>query len=123
MAEAAPKPRLAATPAGVRLCSFAVIADGAARTFVFEQQDGLFVGFVVRQGAEVRGYVDRCPHAGLPLAHELDGYMTPKGDYIMCGWHGALFEPLSGACVGGPCMGRSLTPWPVMVKNGSIWTA
>ena len=123
MAEAAPKPRLAATPAGVRLCSLIVIADGKARTFVFEQQDGLFVGFVVRQGAEVRGYVDRCPHAGLPLSQELDDYMTPKGDYIMCGWHGALFEPLSGACVGGPCVRRSLTPWPVMVKNGSIWTA
>lgn len=114
--------RLAATPAGVRLCALDAIADGAARNFVLEMRAGRFHGFVVRQGDAVSGYVDRCPHMGLPLAQQLDDYLSPDGALIVCDWHGALFAIDSGQCVGGPCMGQRLTPWPVAVRNGEIVT-
>ena len=118
-----PVQRLSATPAGVRLCALTDIADGAARNFVLEMRAGRFHGFVVRQGGEVRGYVDRCPHMGLPLAQRLDDYLTPARDLIACSWHGALFEIGSGMCVGGPCVGAGLTSWAVTVRNGAIVTA
>jgi nitrite reductase/ring-hydroxylating ferredoxin subunit len=53
----------------------------------------------------------------------LDDYLTPRGDLIACSWHSALFEIDSGACVGGPCGGTRLTPWPVAVVDGMIVTA
>ncbi|WP_235536727.1 Rieske (2Fe-2S) protein [Phenylobacterium sp. Root700] len=115
--------RLFATPAGVKLCTLETVADGAARNFVLQIGEARFHGFVVRQGEQVRGYVDRCPHAGLPLAQKLDDYLTPAGDLIACSWHGALFDIDSGACVGGPCVGGALTPWPVQVLGGFIATA
>lgn len=115
--------RLFATPAGVKLCTLETVADGAARNFVLQIGEARFHGFVVRQGGQVRGYVDRCPHAGLPLAQKLDDYLTPAGDLIACSWHGALFDIDSGACVGGPCVGSALTPWPVQVVGGFIATA
>lgn len=115
--------RLFATPAGVKLCTLETVADGAARNFVLQIGEARFHGFVVRQGEQVRGYVDRCPHAGLPLAQKLDDYLTPAGDLIACSWHGALFDIDSGACVGGPCVGAALTPWPVQVLGGFIATA
>jgi nitrite reductase/ring-hydroxylating ferredoxin subunit len=121
MADAAPS-RLTATPAGVRLCPLEDLADGSARNFVLGMRTGHFHGFVVRQGETVSGYVDRCPHAGLPLARKLDDYLTPAGTHIACSWHGALFEVASGRCVGGPCAGQSLTPWPVAVVAGWIAT-
>ncbi len=71
----------------------------------------------------MRCYVDRCPHAGLPLAQKLDAYLTPTGDLIACSWHGALFDIDSGACVGGPCAGSALRPWPVVLADGWIRTA
>jgi nitrite reductase/ring-hydroxylating ferredoxin subunit len=114
--------RLSATPAGVRLGPLAIIADGAARNFVLQMKAGRFHGFVVRRGEAVHGYVDRCPHASLPLAQELDAYLTPDGRFITCSWHGAMFEPDSGRCVGGPCAGDRLTPWPVGVIDGEITT-
>jgi nitrite reductase/ring-hydroxylating ferredoxin subunit len=40
----------------------------------------------------------------------------------MCSWHGALFEIDGGACVGGPCSGSRLRPWPVTVVAGAIVT-
>lgn len=118
----APK-RLTATPAGVTLGPLDQIDDGAARNFVLAIGDGRFHGFVVRRGGEVHGYVDRCPHMGLPLAKRLDDYLAPEGDLIACSWHGALFEIGTGACVGGPCAGGALTPWPVRVEDGLLKTA
>ncbi|AXJ95024.1 MULTISPECIES: Rieske (2Fe-2S) protein [unclassified Sphingomonas] len=115
--------RLSATPAGVRLAPFADLADGTARNFVLQMKAGRFHGFVVRRGAEVVGYVDRCPHAGVPLAQTLDDYLSPSGDLIACSWHGALFRIGDGACVGGPCVGQALTPWPVTVVDGFVTTA
>ena len=35
---------------------------------MFRDGDDLFLGFVVRSAGELVGYVDRCPHTGLPLA-------------------------------------------------------
>ena len=115
--------RVFATPAGVKLGSLDQIADGAARNYVLQLRAGRFHGFVVRRGGEVFGYVDRCPHMGLPLAQKLDEYLTPDCALIACSWHSALFEIDTGACVGGPCTGARLTPWPVAVRDGAIVTA
>ena len=115
--------RVFATPAGVTLGPLAQIADGAARNFVLQMRAGRFHGFVVRRGEGVVGYVDRCPHMGVPLAQTLDEYLTPDCTRIACAWHGALFEIADGLCVGGPCVGARLTPWPVTVADGAIVTA
>ena len=115
--------RVYATPAGVRLGPLDLISPGAARSFVIQLRAGRFHGFVVRQGDDVHGYVDRCPHMGLPLAQTLDDYLAPSGGLIACSWHSALFEIATGRCVGGPCQGASLTPWPVKVEDGFIVTA
>ncbi len=112
-----------ATPAGVKLGPLDRIADGGARNYVLQLRAGRFHGFVVRRGGAVHGYVDRCPHMGVPLAQTLDDYLTPDGTLIACSWHSALFEIDTGLCVGGPCVGARLTPWPVTVHEDGIVTA
>ena len=114
--------RVHATPAGVKLGALDLVADGGARNFVLQLRAGRFHGFVIRRGDAVFGYVDRCPHAGVPMARVLDDYLTPRGDLIVCSWHGALFRIEDGLCVGGPCMGQRLDPWPVGVEGGEIVT-
>ena len=114
--------RVFTTPAGVKLGPLDQIADGAARAFVLQMKAGRFHGFVVRRGDVVHGYADRCPHAGVPMTSRLDDYLTPDGSLIACQWHGALFRVADGLCVGGPCAGQSLTPWPVRVEDGGIVT-
>lgn len=115
--------RLLATPDGVTLARLDTIADGAARNFVLQMKAGRFHGFVVRRGDTVTGYVDRCPHMGVPLAQTLDDYLAPDGALIACSWHGALFAIDDGRCVGGPCIGARLIAWPVTVVDGAIVTA
>lgn len=118
-----PNERLYATPAGVSLGPLETIGNGKARNYVLQMRGGRFHGFVVRRGARVDGYVDRCPHAGVPMAQQLDEYLTSGGDLIVCAWHGALFRIEDGLCVGGPCLGQRLTPWHVRVLDGELVTA
>lgn len=115
--------RLTTAPPGVRLAALDDIRDGTARNFVLQLKTGRFHGFVVRRGQQVFGYLDRCPHMGLPLAQELDNYLTSGRELILCSWHGALFDVERGRCVGGPCIGAGLLVWPVSVRDGVIVTA
>ena len=95
--------KLTSTPAGVPLCALADLPDPGARNFVLQIGERYFHGFVVRRGETIAGYVDRCPHMGLPLAQTLDDYLTPGGELIACSWHGALpAEALYRAIQDGP---------------------
>ena len=111
--EAAPAP-------GTRLCALADIADPGAKGFLFRIGETLFTGFVVRRGERAFGYVDRCAHAGMPLAGFGDRFLTAEGDRIACASHGALFRLEDGRCVGGPCADKALIPWPVIVRDGLV---
>ena len=119
----AERKRVWKTPPGVTLCAENDIADPGSRAFVLQIGEAYFHGFVVRKDGAVAGWVDRCPHQGVPLAIELDRYLTRDGELILCGWHGAVFKPLTGECVGGPCAGGRLTRWPVEASGGVIRTA
>jgi nitrite reductase/ring-hydroxylating ferredoxin subunit len=125
MSEPAPteRKRVWSTPSGVVLCAMDDIAEPGSRGFVLQIGEAYFHGFVVRKDGEFAGWIDRCPHAGFPIAVELDRYLTPDGSLILCGWHGAVFEPISGVCVGGPCAGGKLTPWPIVADGDVIRTA
>ena len=107
---------------GARLCALADIPDPGARGFTFRHGEALFAAFVVRHGDLVAGYEDRCPHAGMPLALIPHRYLTRAGDLILCVSHGALFRPTDGMCIGGPCAGRALDPWPVRLDGGELVT-
>jgi nitrite reductase/ring-hydroxylating ferredoxin subunit len=76
--------------------------------------------FLVRVGAEVRAYLNRCAHQNLPLNLLPDRFLTADGSMILCTAHGALFEKATGYCVAGPCAGRSLTGLPVRVVAGYV---
>jgi nitrite reductase/ring-hydroxylating ferredoxin subunit len=114
------------TPPGIRLGPLADIADGAARGFRVQLKTGRFDGVAVRTGDAVTGYVDLCPHAGVPLASAPDDYIVHQvstGTLLACRWHGALFQVEDGACISGPCKGQRLEAWPLKVVRGTIVTA
>ncbi|MCE4556591.1 Rieske 2Fe-2S domain-containing protein [Pelomonas sp. P8] len=70
--------------------------------------------FVVRQGEMLRAYLDRCPHYGdTSLPWRKDRYLDAAGEAIVCAAHGARFDPATGACLLGPCLGQSLTAVPL----------
>jgi len=94
--------------------------EGGARGFTVGSGDWPLRGFVVRVGATVRGYLNRCPHAGHPLDLLPQRFLTADGTLILCSSHGALFEKATGLCVAGPCAGRALTPIALQVSCGFV---
>jgi nitrite reductase/ring-hydroxylating ferredoxin subunit len=74
--------------------------------------------FVVRQGHQVHGYRDACPHLGTPMAWRKDAYLDAAGQHIVCSAHGALFEIDTGLCTLGPCVGEVLEAVPLVITAG-----
>ena len=105
------------------VCRETELAAHGARAFTIGTGNWPLRGFVVRVGAQLRGYVNRCPHAGHPLNLLPDRFCTADGSLLLCSSHGALFEKLTGYCVAGPCVGRTLTPVPLEVRSGFVMVA
>lgn len=90
------------------LCHGSELSDGQARGF-WPDEDGQDRFFVVRYQGVLHAWRNACPHVpGAPMAWKRHAYLSPDGTQVMCHAHGARFEPATGLCVHGPCVGQSL---------------
>ena len=105
----------------VRVCASLDLIDGG-QAVIFDAllPAGPTPALVVRWHGRVYGYINRCAHAAFPL--DWKGRVLEKsGRFIMCPKHGAIYEPDSGRCVGGPCQGSTLAALKVHEQDGSVW--
>jgi nitrite reductase/ring-hydroxylating ferredoxin subunit len=77
---------------------------------------------LVRVGADVRCYVNVCPHAGRSLALPDGRVFVHKDTNIICPVHGATFDAASGACTGGPA-GDPLTAIAIDIVGNEVVVA
>jgi nitrite reductase/ring-hydroxylating ferredoxin subunit len=105
------------------ICRLDDLGDSGARGFAIGAGDWPLRGFVVRVNNQVRGFINRCPHAGHPLNLRPHRFLTHDAALILCSSHGALFEKLTGHCVAGPCAGQSLRAVPLKVESGFVMLA
>jgi nitrite reductase/ring-hydroxylating ferredoxin subunit len=78
-------------------------------------------GFVVRYGNKVYGYLNRCAHVPIELDWTEGEFFESSGLYLMCSTHGAIYDPETGRCAGGPCRGGRLRPVTVLERDGKIY--
>jgi nitrite reductase/ring-hydroxylating ferredoxin subunit len=105
------------------VCRVSDLDAQGARGFTIGTGDWPLRGFVVRAGADIRGYLNDCPHAHHPLNLLPHRFLSADGSLIVCSSHGALFEKLTGVCVAGPCAGASLRSVPLQVEAGFVLLA
>jgi nitrite reductase/ring-hydroxylating ferredoxin subunit len=99
----------------VPLCHVDDLPDRSSRGFD-PARTGRDTLFVVRTGATLHGWIDRCPHEGdTPLPYRRHAYLNKAATRIVCFAHGAQFDIGSGRCVAGPCVGQSLARVPLTV--------
>lgn len=89
--------------------------------FNITYKDEVLPAFVVRFNGEVRGYINRCGHISLELDFIPGRFFDRSREYLMCSTHGALYNPETGRCIGGPCQGKGLQPIAVVEKNQGIY--
>lgn len=103
------------------LCALDSIAEVGARGFTLRDGREETAVFVVRFGGEVRAYRNHCPHTGISLNWLPDQFFDAECRLLQCSMHGALFQPLTGECVHGPCVGRHLERLPLVVRDGQVY--
>ncbi|WP_144393105.1 Rieske (2Fe-2S) protein [Pleionea sediminis] len=69
----------------------------------------------------IRAYLNDCPHANARLNYDGDRIIALDGYHIFCTVHGAQFDPKTGRCVRGPCLGQHLRPAEIKVDDDAVW--
>ena len=104
-----------------RLANIKALPEGEAVKFQF-QRDGISQeGFALSIGDQIVAYENRCRHLPLSLDYGDGRFFTRDGAHLICQSHGALYEPLTGLCVRGPCDGASLKRLHVELVDGALW--
>lgn len=104
------------------ICAAAQVQEGGPGVR-FELQRGgqVLPAFVVRWRGELRAYLNRCAHVPVELDCQPGDFFDASQLYLVCATHGALYDPATGACLGGRCQGRGLTAVTVGERDGGIY--
>ncbi|KLJ00991.1 Rieske (2Fe-2S) protein [Luteimonas sp. FCS-9] len=85
------------------------VVDGEAESLVLH-----------RDGAQVRAWLNVCPHAGRRLDWAPGRFLLSKDGHLVCAAHGASFRTADGMCVAGPCKGETLRAVAVRLVDGRV---
>jgi nitrite reductase/ring-hydroxylating ferredoxin subunit len=107
---------------GVYLCRMDELTPGVARGFD-PHGTGEDTLFILRRENRVLAYLNRCPHQGARLEYRKDHFLSADAQHIVCHAHGAYFDPETGACTRGACLGQTLRSLPCRVHEGRIWVS
>ena len=101
---------------GTVLCAVNDIVDG--QTWCVNVGD--FGIVLVRQGDQIRAFVNACPHQYLPLDYRSDQLVSADGTKLICSNHDATFDIETGQGVGGFGQGCELDAIPVTVSGDEV---
>lgn len=96
------------------------LAPGSVKKFWLICQKYRVDGFLINYQGQFHAYVNRCRHMTTPLDFVRYQFFTEDGQHLVCLTHGALYDPVSGICLEGPCQGLSLYRLPVRVDQGAV---
>jgi len=99
------------------------LEDGRTKKFFLKCGDRAVEAFLVSYEGSHYAYLNRCKHISLSLDWVDNRFFTEDGRYIICANHGATYEPTSGECVWGPCLGAFLQSVPLEVARGKIFAS
>ena len=97
------------------------IEHGKSKKFTLQRGQRDLEALLVNFEGQHFAYINRCPHTGITLDWVNNQFFSSDNRYIMCATHGAVFEPPTGECIWGPCVGLSLQSVPVEIDEGWIY--
>jgi len=90
----------------VPLCRSADLVDGGeAVPFDVVYGGQSCRAFAVRYDGAVHAYLNRCAHVAMEMDYQPNRFFDDSGRWLLCATHGAVYEPATGRCAGGPCRG------------------
>jgi nitrite reductase/ring-hydroxylating ferredoxin subunit len=101
--------------------SDAIVEDAVGFRFEIEWHGERTAAFAIRHHGRVHAYLNRCGHIPVELDWQPGEFFDVSRLYLICATHGALYDPASGACMGGRCNGRGLVALPIEERDGHIF--
>jgi nitrite reductase/ring-hydroxylating ferredoxin subunit len=109
-------------PEPQRLCASAELTErGDAVVFDVLQHGGPARAFALRIDGRVVAYLNRCAHVAAEMDWQPGRFLDAEGRFIVCALHGAVYEPASGRCAGGPCGRGRLLAIEVGESGGQVY--
>lgn len=107
---------------GLELCDAAALEErGRAVSFDVLLWNDSVRAFALRFDGQPVAYVNRCAHVPAEMDWQPDEFLDDSREWIICSIHGAVYDPRSGRCVGGPCSGGRLIPLKVDERDGKVY--
>jgi nitrite reductase/ring-hydroxylating ferredoxin subunit len=107
-----------------KLTNIHTFRDPGSRGFTVTSGAGEKVEiFIVLKDGAFTGWLNHCPHKGMPLEWRPDDFLDDEGEHIICATHGAIFDIEDGSCLGGPCRGHGLSPVPLEQRGEILYLA
>jgi nitrite reductase/ring-hydroxylating ferredoxin subunit len=78
-----------------------LVEGGEGVRFETDWQGATEPAFAIRYGGRVYAYLNRCAHVPIEIDWQPGKFFDFTGLYLVCAVHGALYDPQSGACLGG----------------------
>ena len=97
------------------------LAPGMSKKFTLGNGKHTIEGMLLNYQGSLYAYLNRCPHIGISLDWVDNQFFILDGRYLMCANHGATFEPATGECIWGPCVGASLQSVPLEMEGEKIF--
>ena len=106
----------------IQVCSSeALVEGGKGVRFPVTAGGEDAIAFAIRYDGVARAYLNRCAHVPIELDWNEGEFFDSSGLYLMCSTHGALYQPETGRCAGGPCRGGRLRPVTVVERGGQVY--
>jgi nitrite reductase/ring-hydroxylating ferredoxin subunit len=103
------------------LASISELRERKAIKFTYRQEGISREGFVAFFEGNVVAYENVCRHVPITLDYGDGRFFNAAESHFVCRTHGATYEPLTGICIAGPCLGASLKRLPIEVVGEEIW--
>jgi nitrite reductase/ring-hydroxylating ferredoxin subunit len=99
------------------------LEHGRTKKFLLKCGGDTIEAFLVSYEGAHYAYLNRCKHISLSLDWVDNRFFTEDNRYLICANHGATYEPASGECVWGPCLGAFLQSVPLQITQGKIFAS
>jgi len=105
-----------------RLATLGELKERKTLKFSYRDADGIQrEAFLAWFNDQVLCYQNLCRHIPITLDYGDARFFNADGTHFVCQTHGATYEPLTGTCIAGPCIGASLKPLAVQVIRDEVW--
>jgi nitrite reductase/ring-hydroxylating ferredoxin subunit len=107
---------------GIELCASSELAErGKAVLFDVLLWNESARAFALRFEGRPVAYVNRCAHVPAEMDWQPGEFLDDSREWIICSIHGAIYDPRTGECMGGPCMRSRLIEVPVAERDGKVY--